>query len=154
MMAHIPGIPSRIITSQPLIMRTFCLQKAKLLVSDGTTSLSKRMKDMLLNIIPEKESVFQSDHIYTLRIIKMYIEKHLEKLISNSISYLHNKKNIEKKSYWAFDKLNFETSNEKLPVRIAVGSSILDLQSGSGLEIKRDTAAVKIIFLFPGSGHL
>lgn len=65
--------------------------------------------------------------------------KHLEKLVANSFSYLVNKKDKEKKTYWAFDKLDFEIKSKQTNGKINTGKSIIDLNQNSGLEIRRDT---------------
>jgi glycogen debranching enzyme len=66
--------------------------------------------------------------------------KHLEKLISNSFAYLKKENVKEKKTYWAFDKLNFEIRNQKASTGISFGKSSINTAQNSGLEIKRDTA--------------
>jgi glycogen debranching enzyme len=71
---------------------------------------------------------------------KNVYKKHLEKLMTNSFSYLVNKKNKEKVSYWAFDKLDFEIKDEKPSGKMNAGKSIIDLSKNSGIEIKRDTS--------------
>ncbi|MBA4318116.1 MAG: hypothetical protein C0412_06925, partial [Flavobacterium sp.] len=78
---------------------------------------------------------------------KNVYRKHLEKLISNSFDYLKGNKLDKKKSYWTFNKLNFQSEPGRPSSALIVnGSRSVDLQYSSGLEITRDTANSKSYF--------
>lgn len=70
---------------------------------------------------------------------KNVYRKHLEKLLANSFEYLMSKNNAAKKTYWAFDPLDFEIKKGVNPSSANVNKyRKIDFTKTSGLEINAE----------------